>query len=169
MKNPILVVSLVLLFCFSFSCKQQGKEVAEKSVVDIKADVEAIKYFIGTYESSIAAGDLDGWSNHFAEDIVAMPPNAATITGKEALRQWAQPFFGQYNQEELITIEEIRVAGNWAFTRLPYTLKLTPKAGGESFQANGKGIWIFKRQADGTWKASRVIWNGNDPLPVLTP
>ena len=101
--------------------------------------------------------------NRRLENQSVCPNYSTTYT----LRQWGQPFFDQFNQEELVTIKEIEVSGNWAFVRLPYTLKLTPKAGGEPFQANGKGLWIFKRQADGTWKASRVIWNGNEPLPVL--
>jgi ketosteroid isomerase-like protein len=166
MKKLLVILPLVFLLCFTFSC-QKAEEVAEEPVVDVTADVEAIKAWFDTYTSTIAAGNLDNWVDHFAEDIVAMPPNEAVIKGKEASRQWGQPFFDQFNQEELVTIEEIEVAGNWAFARLPYTLKLTPKAGGEPFQANGKGIYIFKRQADGRWKAWRVIWNGNEPLPVL--
>ena len=167
MKKLLYVIPLVLLLCLTFNCKEQGEEVAEKVVANVKADVEAIKSYFETYASSIAEGNLDGWTTHFAEDMVAMPPNEAIIEGKETIRQWGKPFFDQYNQEELITIDEVEVAGNWGFVRNHYTLKLTPKAGGELFQANGKGIWIFKRQADGTWKASRAIWNSNDPLPVL--
>ena len=165
MKKLLTIIPLVILLCFTFGC-QQGEEVAEEPLVDIDADVEAIKDFFDTYTSTIAAGDLDGWVDHFAEDIVAMPPNEATMKGKEASRQWAQPGFDQFNMEEIITIEEIEVSGNWAFARVSYTLKSTPKAGGETFQANGKIIWIFKRQTDGTWKASHVIWNGNEPLPL---
>jgi len=166
MKKLFMILPLVFLLCFAFGC-QKAEEVAKEPVVDVEADVAAINAWFDTYTSTIAAGDLDGWVDHFAEDIIAMPPNEATMKGKEALRQWGQPFFDQFNQEELVTIKEIEVSGNWAFVRLPYTLKLTPKAGGEPFQADGKGIWIFKRQVDGTWKASRVIWNGNEPLPVL--
>ena len=163
MKKLLLILPLVLLLCFTFGC-QKAEEVAEEPVVDVEAAKEAIKYYFETYSSSIAEGNLDGWVDHCAEDMVAMPPNEAIIEGKESIRQWGKPFFDQYNQEELITIDEIEVAGNWAFVRYHYTLKLTPKAGGEQFQANGKGIWILRHQADGTWKASRAIWNGNDPL-----
>jgi len=42
MKNPLLVVSLVLLLCFSFGCKQT-KEGAEKPVLDVKAKTEALR------------------------------------------------------------------------------------------------------------------------------
>ena len=166
MKKLFMILPLVFLLCFTFGC-QKAEEVVEKPVVDVTADVEAIKDFLDSYTSTIEAGDLDAWVDHLDEDIVAMPPNEATVKGKEVLRQWGQPFFEQFNQEELVTIKETEVSGNWAFARLPYTLKLTPKGGGETFQANGKAIYIFKRQADGTWKAWRVIWNGNDPLPVL--
>ena len=165
MKKLLMILSLVILLCFTFSC-QKAEEVAEEPVIDVEADKEAIKEWFDTYTSTDTAEDLDAWVDHFAEDIIAMPPNEATMKGKEALRQWGQPFFDQFNQEELGTIKEIEESGNWAFARVPYTLKLTPKGGGETLLANGKGIYIFKRQADGTWKASNAIWNSNDPLPT---
>ena len=95
-----------------------------------------------------------------------MQPNKASVEGKEAVLQWVQPWFDNFNIEDSHTIEEIEVSGDLAFARTMVTLMATPKAGGEALQMNNKVIWIFKRQADGSWKASHHIWNSNDPLPT---
>jgi hypothetical protein len=42
MKKLLMVIPLVILLCFTFSC-QKGEEVAEEPVVDISADIEACK------------------------------------------------------------------------------------------------------------------------------
>jgi len=36
---------------------------------------------------------------------------------------------------------------------------VTPKAGGESIQLEGKYLVVFQKQPDGSWKAARDIWN----------
>ena len=33
-------------------------------------------------------------------------------------------------------------------------------------QEKGKEIWIFKRQADNSWKCSHIIWNTDTPPPI---
>jgi ketosteroid isomerase-like protein len=61
-------------------------------------------------------------------------------------------------------MDEIRVTGDWAYSRYSYTWILTPVPGGESVEVSGKGIWIVQRQPDGSWKIAREIWNNDKPL-----
>ncbi|NIM59869.1 MAG: hypothetical protein GTO16_13160, partial [Candidatus Aminicenantes bacterium] len=42
MKKLLSVIPLVILLCFTFGC-QQGEEVAEEPVVDVEADIAALK------------------------------------------------------------------------------------------------------------------------------
>ncbi|MCH7939879.1 MAG: nuclear transport factor 2 family protein [Candidatus Marinimicrobia bacterium] len=62
-----------------------------------------------------------------------------------------------------ITNEEVRVAGDWAFARGTYTAILTPKAGGETIDIDGKYLTILERQVDGSWKIFRDCFNSNVP------
>lgn len=52
-----------------------------------------------------------------------------------------------------------------SFVRYSYSLKFTPKAGGEEMELNGKLIFILKRQSDGSWKITHYIANHNTPSP----
>ena len=53
MKKLFMILSLVLVLCFTFSC-QQGEEADEGQVVD----VEAIRKINEEYDSAHNAGDI---------------------------------------------------------------------------------------------------------------
>jgi uncharacterized protein (TIGR02246 family) len=165
MKKLFMVLPLVFLLCLTFGC-QKGEDVAEEPVVDVEADIESIKDMFVNNSSVINSGDLEGWIDQFTEDAVFMPPNSAVLKGKEAGREFARPWYEQLSMEFDLTVDEIEVHGNWAFVRWHYVGRYTPKAGGETIQDNGKEIWILKRQADGSWKCSHIIWNKNPALEI---
>ena len=158
----LMIIPLVILLCFIFSC-QQGEGVAEEPVVDVDADVESIKALFANNSSVINSGDLEGWIDQFTEDAIFMPPNSVILQGKEAGREFARPWYEQFNMEFDISVDEIEVHGNWAFARWSYSARYTPKVGGETIPENGKEIWILKRQTDGSWKCSHFIYNTDNP------
>jgi ketosteroid isomerase-like protein len=160
MKQKHMVIPLILLICVAFGC-QQSEKAAEKSAFDIEADKEAIKAWYDQKTITTNAGDIDGLKVLFTDDVIFMVPNGPLWKGWEAYFEWAKPYFDEVNMEETITYEEIGVDGDLAFIRTSFTVKSTPKAGGESTMMIGKAIWIFKRQSDGSWKGSHCIWNSN--------
>lgn len=162
MKKLLMILPVVILFCFTFGCQKQGEEA--KPEVDIEADVEAIKAMFEPYSSIIAAGDIERWLALYTEDVVFLPPNEAIVKGKDGVRQWGHPYFSQFDMEEAISLEEIKVSGDVAFLLMTTTFQATPKAGGETILENGKAIWILERQTDGSWKGTHTIWN-TDNLP----
>jgi uncharacterized protein (TIGR02246 family) len=132
----------VLLLCLSVGCQPHREEVAEKPAVDVEADVEAIRALFAHNASVINSGDLDGWIAQFTEDAIFMPPNSVILRGRDAGREFARPWYEQLDIEFEISVDEIEVHGDWAFARW-----------------SGKEIWILRRQADGTWKCSHIIYN----------
>lgn len=158
-----MILSLVTILCFMFGC-QEVEKAALEAVVDIEADIKAINAWYDQKTETTNAGDFDGLKILFDEDVIFMPPDGPLFKGWEEYRQWAQPYFDEFDIEENITYEEVEVSGDWAFIRTSYTIESTPKAGGESTIGNGKAIWLFKKQADGSWKGTHCIWNSNEPL-----
>jgi hypothetical protein len=59
----------------------------------------------------------------------------------------------------------IDVFGDWGFDRGSEQFTLTPRNGGASISVSGKYLWLYRRQPDGSWKQSRVMWKSSDPLP----
>jgi uncharacterized protein (TIGR02246 family) len=121
-----------------------------------------------TREAHIAAlnqGSVDAFAAIFSEDAVQMPPNAPANAGRAKIRAWIQAFVGAFRIEFALNVQEVQVAGDWAFERGGYRIHLRPKAGGGAFQETGKYITIYQKQADGAWLAARDIWNSNHPPP----
>ena len=160
MRRLSTIISLVILFCLPLGC-QQGEGVAEEPTADVEADIAAIKALFAHNASVINSGNLDGWIAQFTEDAIFMPPNSVTLKGKEAGREFARPWYEQLNMEIEISVDEIEVHGNWAFARWSFVGRSTPKSGGKVIQKNGKEIWILRRQSDGSWKCSHIIYNSD--------
>ena len=131
-----------------------------------EADVAAIEAVFRDSISKLKAGDLEGYLALFSEDIVWMPPNAKIEEGKDAVRQWGQPYFDQFTITQTASFDEVKISGDWAFVRGPYKDELVPKNEGDTVVDIGKFLYIFERQADKSWKITHAIWNSDSPPPA---
>ncbi|MBA7581240.1 hypothetical protein ES708_23142 [subsurface metagenome] len=93
-----------------------------------------------------------------------MPPGAPAKIGKEQIGKAAKPAFDKMNRDITIHIKEAKVYGDLGLTRCTYTLKMTPKAGGETITLpEGKALTLYERQSDGSWKIIYDCFNSNFP------
>jgi len=158
MKKLLMVIPLVFLFCFTFSC-QKGEEVAEETATDITADVEAIKDLTEEWNVAFNAADIDRLVSFYTHNAVRIPPNYPALIGKEAIRGWFQQIFDQFTWEGTIIAVDVQVCGDLAFARGTWTGIVAPKAGGESLKPIGNWVTIHQKQLDGSWKAICEIWS----------
>jgi ketosteroid isomerase-like protein len=167
MKKLLMIFPLVFLICFTFSC-QQSEEVAEEPVVDVEADVAAIKASLDEWVALYNAGDFNKiMSIYYAENAVKMPPNIPMLVGKEAIL--SQHKLGREQNDEFCEssfVQDVRLSGDLAVVRGVDTGTITPKSGGEPIKYNMKWLIVLERQPDGTWKWIYEIWNDNNPLPT---
>jgi uncharacterized protein (TIGR02246 family) len=162
MKKLLMFIPLVFLFCFTFSC-QQGEEVAEEPVVDVEADVKAIKSLIDDCSRAWNEGDYESYMALFDEEAMMLPPNAPTFGGIETIRSIYRTSFDSLDFNVTITTEEIQVCGDLAFSRDVWKGSMNPKDGSEPTIFDNKNLVIYKRQVDGSWKTWRAIYNSNTP------
>jgi uncharacterized protein (TIGR02246 family) len=149
----LLFVALILSAC-------------QLAVKQTEADVAAIQALVEAWGAAIEAGDVAGVVALYTDDIVRMSPDAPAIRGKQAIEAIYLGVFEQFSVGLIWPVEgteEIIVADDWAFHLSEYTLKVTPKAGGETIEERGKIIEICQQQPDGSWKFAREIWNRNSP------
>lgn len=116
------------------------------------------------YAATLNTGDVDRWVALWTDDGVQMPPDEPPVIGKDRIRTRNQAVLDKFtfNMRE-INNQEVSVVGGWAFARGIFTATLTPKEGGESLSVDGKFMTILQRQADGSWKIHRDIFNSNVP------
>jgi uncharacterized protein (TIGR02246 family) len=155
LSKIILVITLAML-CFTLSCQKQNTE----------ADITAIKGMLDQYAVGCNTGDFDLWISLWADDGVQMPPDTPARMGKEQIREAMKPAFDQMNLDIAIhDIKEAKVYGDLELTVCTYTLKMAPKAGGETIDAmpDGKALTLYERQSDGSWKIIYDCFNSNVP------
>ena len=132
--------------------------------MDKESDIAAVKDVLKRYAKGCNTGDYDFWMSLWADDGVQMPPDAPARVGKEQIRAAMKPAFDQMNLDiVLLGIQDAKVSGDSGLTRCTYTLKMTPKAGGETINAmpDGKVLILYKKQSDGSWKIVYDCFNSN--------
>jgi len=130
----------------------------------METDITAIKEVLNQYAVAVNTGDLDLWMSLWADDGVQMPPGSPARVGKEQIREGMGPLFDGMNLDITIDrLEETKVYGDLGLTRCTYTLKATPKAGGEEIvvEPDGKALTLYERQPDGSWKIAYDSFNSN--------
>ena len=99
----------------------------------MNSDVSAIKEVLNQYASSCSNGDFDLWMSLWADDGIQMPPGAPTRKGKAQIRESMSPPFEAMDLKLVLhEIEEATIHGDIGLTRCRYSLRGTPKEGGDS-------------------------------------
>jgi ketosteroid isomerase-like protein len=83
------------------------------------------------------------------------------------IRAWSQAFLAAFRATFALSVDEVQVAGDWAFERGAYRIGLTPRSGGAPIDDVGKYITIYARQPGDAWQIARDIWNTDNPLPGM--
>ena len=135
-----------------------GSEKSESREVD----EAAVRGWFDTYIHSVTSGDFEAYLDSWSEDMVFLPPGQPALSGKKALAEFASAIL-ENDVEIDHRIEEIVVDRDFAYARLEVKERFTPKTGGGSFEIDIKSVFVFRRQADGSWLGSRCIWNSNIP------
>ena len=171
MRSFLLLLSvLVLTAC---TAAPPAEEVVVDDTTQKEADIQAFNQLLELWDEAAAAGDVDAMLALVTDDYIRMLPDKPAIEGKKAFRDSLQTSNvmqtsnDEYSfQDGKNVIEEIRLAGDWAYVRGSYSATIVLKAGGDPIHVTSKWIDIRERQADGSWKISRCSANWDAPLDL---
>ena len=96
----------------------------------------------------------------YAPDAVLMPPNHGAVEGRAKIQGFLQGLIDSGLTSIKLETTTVASAGDLAYGRGRYTLDLTPP-GGAPVQDVGKYIVVYRRQANGTWRAVSDIFNSD--------
>ncbi len=148
MKKLLMILPLVFLLCFSFSC-QQAEEVAEEPAVDIAAEEEALRETCKAWLLDEFKHDLEHSMSYLADDVISV---GATMQDKEGMRKSYTDFFstGGYWTNQSIVRVKVSKSGDLGYTTVSFeTVEIVD---GETTTHKGGINFIWGKQADGTWK-----------------
>src|ERR1043166_4047371 len=123
-------------------------EAKPATTADIENDERSIRELVETWLSACEKGDLQTMLNLLAEDVIFMVPNKQPF-GKEVFAQNYQQRKGAGLRTES-DIQEIKVLGDWAWTRNFLRVTFTD-ANGESSKHSGYVLTILNKRPDGSW------------------
>jgi ketosteroid isomerase-like protein len=163
MKKLFMVLPLVFLLCFSFSC-QKGEEVAEEPVVDVEAEKQVIRDMLKRGFEVENQKDVDAIMSlgFFAEDIAIQVPNVPQLKGLEAARNFYTEFFKilvsiEGGPTEIIISESGDMAWDYGWNRAIYEGPDGP------IEDEGKYLEVWKK-IDGKWKIIAVSFSSDKPV-----
>jgi uncharacterized protein (TIGR02246 family) len=167
MKLYSWVSTWVLMLAIA-ACALTSNQPQTPAKPTVEGDTKAINKLRDEFVTAWKAGDGDRVAKLYSNDAVVLPQNQAPVNGRSAIASFNKNSFDQFvpNNFELSS-EELQIMSDWAFDRGTYKFMITPKAGGEPINDQGKYIVILQRQADGSWKVARDIDNSSNPRPQL--
>jgi len=157
-KRLILTLGTVMCLVLSVGC--QGPAGLSE------ADRTAIRQSLEDAVKLVNAQDWKGFAALYADDAMILLPNQAAVQGRAAIQAGmaASPPLSNFQMPVL----EIEGRADLAYARGTYSMTVTP-AGAAPIEDHGKYLTILRKQADGSWKTLRDIWNSDLPLPAPPP
>jgi len=134
-----------------------------------EADRRAIEALNDHDVRAALASDVEGIVSQWTDDFTVIPPAGPVVRGRSANVALADQAKKQMQAfipvAYVVEIEEITVAGDYAFEWGTYRGAARPRAGGSDVTYSGKLLRILQRQSDGTWKMHRTMTTSDPPVP----
>jgi uncharacterized protein (TIGR02246 family) len=112
--------------------------------------------------------DTDRMAAHFSDDGNVMIPNAPMVTGKDAISKTMKDAVADPNWSLAIQPVQVEVSrgGDLGYVRGTYVLTATDPASKKVATEKGRVLIIFRKGADGSWKAVQDISNAEAPATL---
>ena len=155
---------LVLLASVITAC-QRG---ATTTISTRSAEEATLRSLDAEWSKAAGAKDVDKTASHYADDALILPPNMASIQGKQGARAMWQGMFsvagfgGGWKASKV----EVAQSGDLAYVTGTYELSETDASGKPSTD-KGKYLEVWKKQAGGNWKCAVDMFNSD--LPSTEP
>jgi ketosteroid isomerase-like protein len=124
---------------------------------------EDIQYINRMREEIIEAentpNDIEVLRRHSALDIVLIPEGLKPVSGQENALNLMKQMWSVFDVETNYQSEELKITGNIATDRGWAKEILKNKSNGEIIENLVNYLWISRRDTNGVWKQTHVIWN----------
>src|SRR3954453_24036206 len=131
------------------------------------ADVKAIKDTEAAWVKDAASKDVEKWLSSYSDEGGVLRPTAPAIAGKADIRAALKPMLSDPNFALQFgsTKVDVSKSGDLAYAQGTYSMTTTDPATKAPAVDRGKYLTIFKKQADGSWKAVEDMLSSDMPAP----
>ncbi|HKY06820.1 MAG TPA: SgcJ/EcaC family oxidoreductase [Candidatus Binatia bacterium] len=114
-------------------------------------DEQKIRGVIATWIRATAEGELDRVLDLMADDVVFLIAGQPPMRGKDAFAAASQTAAGRFHIDGRAEIQEITIAGNYAYCWNQLSVTVTPMQGGSASKRAGHTLSVFRKEPDGRW------------------
>ena len=165
MKRACLAGSAIGLLLLLGGCSDTPTPPPDTSAADLKA----IKDGEVAWSKDWTSKDLDKIVSHYGDNASVLIPNQPIMNGKDAIRTGLKDMVADKNLLLSFTTSSAEVAksGDVAYTQGTYSLTATDPRTKKPVTEIGKYVTVYKKQADGSWKAVEDINNADSPAAPM--
>jgi uncharacterized protein (TIGR02246 family) len=156
------VVAAVTLAALSGCAQPDTRDTDAKTIKDLETQ----------WVREYAAKNADKALAHYADDAVLMPPGMAASAGKAAIGKVLKAMVADPALSLKFQAGKVEVAksGDLAYTQGSYTMTATDPASQRAVHDHGSYVTVYRKQADGSWKAvADIASSAVAPSPPAPP
>jgi uncharacterized protein (TIGR02246 family) len=150
---------LVAVVCLLGGCSHYEDETRA-------ADIKAIETIEAEWVKAIGSKDIEKWVRYYADDATILLPNAPPVNGKDNIRASLKPRLSDPNFSLTFRPAKIEVSTDLAYVQGAYSSTRTDRKTMEAVTDQGKYLTVYKKQADGAWKAIHDMVSSDMPRPI---
>jgi len=147
------------------SCGQSDKVASRGSPK--ASDVSAVAATTAAFHQTLRDNDVPRFMSYVDQSAVIAPPGEPVLRGKDKIEKWYKDFLSNYRTTSLqLSNKENFVGAQWAVEFGHFDWGLQPTNGGARVLDHGTYMQVWKRQADGSWRFAREVWNSSPEVAV---
>lgn len=155
--TAVIVVAVFFAACSESVNSSQGLDARGES------DVAAIHALFTHYDQTLKEGKLEEFMSLLTDDVIMIGPDRPPLVGKEMVWQHVRPLFETLEIDHRVGVEELRLAGDWAYVRATYWFRGEAKDGREVTEDLGNAVYLVERQPDNSWRVAGDCYNTSHP------
>ena len=114
-------------------------------------DEQQIREVVAVWMLASVEGDVERVLTLMAEDVVFLVAGQPPMRGRGAFAAVSRGMAGKVRFAGRSDVQEIQVAGDYAFCWSHLSVTATPLGGGEPVRRAGDVLSVFRREPDGRW------------------
>jgi uncharacterized protein (TIGR02246 family) len=118
-------------------------------------DEQAIRQLIDTWLRATREGDVDTVLELMTPDAVFLVAGQPAMQGRETFEKVLRTTLSTHGIDSSSEIEEVCVAGDFAYCRTRLSVTITSKHGATPMRRTGHTLSILRKNADGKWQLAR--------------
>jgi ketosteroid isomerase-like protein len=123
------------------------------------SDRDSIRAYVARFDQKVMAQDWPAAVAFYSEDAVLLPPHGPEVQGRAAIQKFFQGFpkFTMFKQQ----VEEIQGDESLAYPEGTFETSTMAPSGKTPIKDKGKVLAVWRKQPNGSWLVTRVIWNSD--------